>query len=108
MVSDAPQTPSSPEPPTPRPPSALRHFRRPLLITAIALGVALVLGLGGTLWIHKRAKSRYEAENRVKWLGQGLGFATILVIFPFWIFAADKVGKERRAARAAAREQAPS
>ena len=41
--------------------------------------------------------------ERTALFGSGLGFASALVIAPFWLTAAAKVGKERRAAREAAK-----
>ena len=90
------------EPGQERPPSAMRHFKLPLIVTGIAFLLALAVGLGGTFWIHRTAKSSYEQTDRVKLLGQGVGIGFCLVIFPFWIFACGKVGEKRRAARLAA------
>jgi hypothetical protein len=77
----------------------MRHFKLPLFVTGIVFLLALALGVGGMIWIERSAKSRQEKTDRVKLLGQGLGIATCLVIFPFWILAAGKVGEKRRAAR---------
>jgi hypothetical protein len=89
-------------PPQEKPPSALRHFRLPLRVTGMALALGLAVGLGGAFWIHRTAESNYEKTDRVKLLGQGVGFGFCLVIFPFWMYACGKVGEKRRAARLAA------
>jgi hypothetical protein len=93
-------TPDPTENASPVPAPAGRHFKRPLLVTGIAVSLALVLGLAGVAWIHRTTKADWQRSERTKTLGQVLGIATLVVIFPYWILAADKVGKERRAARA--------
>ncbi len=84
-------------------PPGMRHFKVPLIVTLIALLLAVGGGLAGVTMIHKSGKSAREKKERAELLGQGVAFVVLLVIFPFWIFAAAKAGKERREAREAQR-----
>lgn len=81
----------------------MRHFRLPLVVTGITLALVLMLGIAGVAWIHRSAGSQREKELRSQRLGSGAATATSLVIAPFWVFAAARLGKERRAAGDAAR-----
>lgn len=71
----------------------MRHFKMPLIVSAIVLVVMIGLGLCGAYWIHR---SGINTNQRAEMLGQGVGILTVVIVFPFWIFAAAKVGKERR------------
>lgn len=75
----------------------MHHFKKPLIVTALAILGAIVIGLGIVTWIHQSDLSNRKKEERVEWLGTGLGLTTLIVIFPFWIGAASKVAKERQA-----------
>ena len=77
----------------------------PLIVTGIALAVALILCIAGATWIHQLDISSRKKTQRAEKLGAGLGVTTCLVVAPFWLVAAAKVGKERRKAKDAA--QAP-
>lgn len=79
-------------------------FRRPLRITGISLAVTLLVGVALVTKIHRERISERKKLARVERLGSGLAMMNFLVIAPFWFFAAAKVGKERRAARAAAQK----
>ena len=76
----------------------MRHFNLPLIVTAIALLLAIGVGAFGITQIHRSGKSNQEKKERAELLGGGVAFGVVIIIFPFWIFAAAKVGKERRAA----------
>jgi hypothetical protein len=84
----------------------MRHFKLPLIITGITVLVALVVGIGVATWIYKAKISDRQKKARAEQLGSGIGLITFLLIAPPWIFAAAKVGKERRAKKEA--EQAGS
>lgn len=74
----------------------LRHFKLPLIVTAIAFVMMIVAGLIGMTWI---VQSRGPNKNeRAAMLGQGLGVLTGVIVAPFWIYGAYQSGKERREA----------
>ena len=80
----------------------MRHFKLPLIVTGITLALALITGIALVTWIHKSKISDRQKAERAQNLGAAVAVTTSLVIAPFWLFAAAKVGKERRAARDAA------
>jgi len=80
-----------------------RHFRLPLITTGIVFLLVLILGIVGVTMIHRSDGSRRRKHERARELGSGMGVATCLVVAPFWLVAAAKVGKERREAREAAK-----
>ena len=82
----------------------MHHFKRPIIVTGIAVLVAIIAGVIGVTMIYRAKIPDREKKARVEMLGGGAGFAVILISFPFWILAADKVGKERRAAREAEKQ----
>lgn len=77
----------------------LHHFKRPLRITGIALALALILGLALSVVIYRQNISDRAKMARMQMFGGGLGGITILVVAPFWLAAASRAGRERRAAR---------
>ena len=85
----------------------MRHFKLPLLITGIAFALTLVVGLLIVTKIYRSKISDQQKFARVQKLGAGMGTMTVLVIAPFWLFAAAKVGQQRRAARRAAQAARP-
>ena len=76
-----------------------RHFRVPLIVTGIALALAVLLGIAGVTWVHRTETSSRRKTERAQQLGQGMALATCLVVAPFWLAAAAKVGKARRKAK---------
>lgn len=80
----------------------MRHFKLPLIVTGVVVALALVFGLAAVTWIHQSKLSDRKKLARAQMLGAGTAVTTCLVIVPFWLFAAAKVGKERRARKAAA------
>lgn len=81
----------------------MRHFKLPLIVTAITLSLAIVLGVAAILFISQSSGSRRQKQARAEMLGSGTATLACIVIAPFWIMAAAKAGKERRAAADAAR-----
>lgn len=79
----------------------MRHFKLPLIVTAITVAIALVVGIGIATVIYRAKISDRQKMARAEMLGGGMGIGVLVIIFPFWILAAGKVGKERRAAREA-------
>jgi hypothetical protein len=78
----------------------MRYFRLPLIVTGVAIVVFLILGITGIIMIDRTARNDQEKVARGTLLGQGLGTLLSFVVAPFWIIAAAKMGKERRAALA--------
>ena len=81
------------------------EFKLPLRITALALGLAFVVVIAGATWIYMSESSSSRANRRAEMMGSGLAVVTCLVVAPFWLVAAGKVGKERREQRLAARRE---
>ena len=79
----------------------MRHFKLPLIVTAITLVIALVAGIVLVTVIHRAKVSDRQKKARAEMAGGGVAIAVCLIIAPFWLVAAGKVGKERRAAREA-------
>lgn len=71
----------------------MRHFKIPLIVSAIVLVLMIAVGLAAAVWI---AKSGGGTEQRAQMLGQGLAMLTTILVFPFWIYGAAQYGKERR------------
>ena len=77
----------------------LHHFKRPLRVTGIALALALIFGLALSVVIYRQKISDRAKIESMQLFGGGLGGITTLVVVPFWLAAAARVGRERRAAR---------
>ncbi len=82
-------------------PRVMSPFRLPLKVTGITILVALVLGIAGVSWLYQRDLSDRRKMERASQLGTGLGVVACLVIAPFWLAAAGRVGAARRAEREA-------
>jgi hypothetical protein len=82
----------------------MRDFKLPLIVTGAALALALVFGLVAITWIHQSKISSREKELRAQRLGSGVAVATCVVVAPFWLITAAKVGKQRRLKQAASRK----
>lgn len=77
----------------------MRHFKTAIIATGVAFVLAIGGGAYGMYLIHKTGKSNSEKRKRAELLGSGIGTLTCIVIAPFWLVAAARVGKERRAAK---------
>ncbi|MSR60656.1 MAG: hypothetical protein EXS05_23955 [Planctomycetaceae bacterium] len=75
----------------------MRHFKIPLIVSAVVLVLMIGLGLGGVFWINR---SGINTNQRSEMLGQGMGILTMIIVFPFWIYGAARFGKERREGQA--------
>lgn len=80
-------------------------FRLPIRVTVIAFVVAIVLVIAGSTWIFMSESSASRANRRAEMMGSGVAVLMCVVIAPFWLTAAGKVGKERREQRLAAAKQ---
>ena len=85
----------------------MRYFKLPLIVTGIALVLVMALGIAGAIWIAESSGTGREKEARAQMLGAGAATLLCVVVAPFWLFAAAKVGKERRAAKLAATRPVP-
>lgn len=85
----------------------MRHFKLPLIVTAITLVVAIIAGIAIVTVIHRAKISDREKKARAEKLGGGVGVGVLLIITPFWLISASKFGKERRAALEAKQQEAP-
>ena len=75
----------------------MHHFKIPMIVTAVTLLVAILVGVGGMAMILNSPGTSRTRNERASMLGGGLGIATGVISAPFWLFAAAKLGKERRA-----------
>ena len=78
----------------------MRHFKLPLIATAITLAIALVAGIALITVINRAKISDQEKNARAEKAGGGMAVVVCIIIAPFWIIAAAKFGKERREALA--------
>lgn len=83
----------------------MRHFKVPIIVTCVALVLALIVSVVVVTSIHNSKGSSRSKALRAQQAGAGVAVATCLVIAPFWLFAAAKVGKARREARDQARRR---
>lgn len=81
------------------------EFKRPIRISCIVLAIAIILVIVGATWIFLSESSSTKANRRAVMLGSGLGVLASLVVAPFWLFAAGKIGKERREQRLSTKSQ---
>jgi hypothetical protein len=81
----------------------MRHFKIALLATGIALLLAIAVGIAVVTSIHRSPASNREKAERAQQAGGAVAIATLVVVTPFWLFAAAKVGRERRETRQRAR-----
>jgi uncharacterized membrane protein len=76
----------------------MRHFKLPLIATAITFVVALIAGIAIVTMIHRAKISDREKKARAEKLGGGVGIGVLIIITPFWLVGASRYGKERKAA----------
>jgi len=81
------------------------EFRLPIRVTVIAIVLALVVVIAGSTWIYMSESSGSRANRRAEMMGTGLAVMTCLVVAPFWLVAAGKVGQDRREQRLAAKRE---
>ena len=76
----------------------MRHFKLPLIVTAITFVVAIIAGIAIVTVIHRAKIPDSQKKARAEKLGGGVGGVVLLIITPFWLIGATRYGKERRAA----------
>lgn len=83
-----------------------RHFRLPLIVTALTLTVMTLVGI---FVVPPDQNGDPPAADRphqqAAALGQTLGLIATLVAAPFWVYGVLAAGQERRAALRAARSR---
>lgn len=79
----------------------MRHLKLPLIVTGITLVLVVVVAILAITHINNAKIGSAEKVERAQKFGASLAVVTCLVIAPFWLIAAAKAGKERRAARQA-------
>lgn len=73
-----------------------KRFKIPLIATAIAFLLAVILNvIMITVIVNSNGSDREKAERSGK-AGGAVGTVFVMVIAPFWIFTAAKIGAERR------------
>lgn len=77
---------------------AMRHFKLPLIATAVTLVIAIIAGIVIVTVIHRAKISDSEKKARAEKAGAGVAGGALLIITPFWLIGASRYGKERRAA----------
>ena len=77
----------------------MRHFKLPLLVTGVTLLLALIVGMVIVTSIHRSQSSGARKLERAQKAGGAVAGITVVVIAPFWLIAAARVGRERRQAR---------
>ncbi len=75
-----------------------KHFKRPLKVTAIVFPLMLVIGIIGVTMIHQSGDSNRKKMQRASMLGSGVATMGCIIIAPFWLIAAARIGAERREA----------
>lgn len=84
----------------------VKHFRTPLIVTGVVFLLVLLIGIGGIIVIVNSNATDQAKAARSAMLGSGVATTACLIVAPFWIFAAAKLGKERRAALAESKKAA--
>ncbi|GAB5405483.1 MAG: hypothetical protein Aurels2KO_37140 [Aureliella sp.] len=75
----------------------LKRFKIPLIATAIILTVTIIGGLAAITVIHYSDGSNREKAKRAELAGGGIATFGCIAIAPFWLYAAMKIGQEKRA-----------
>ena len=75
------------------------HFRFPLKLTIWSILVAVAISILGATGIYFSKMSDRKKREWSALAGATLGLVVIVVVTPFWLVAAGKVGQERRASR---------
>jgi tetrahydromethanopterin S-methyltransferase subunit C len=77
----------------------MRHLKLPLIVTGISFVLVVIVAILAITHINNAKIGSAEKAERAQKFGGSLAIVTCLVIAPFWVIAAAKAGKERRAAR---------
>lgn len=82
-----------------------RHFKLPLILTAITLAIMTVVGVA---FVPSQPDPAGNPNQRAAQLGQNFGLLATLIVAPFWVYAVLQLGKERRAELKQARSKPAS
>ncbi|QDS95648.1 hypothetical protein FF011L_44460 [Roseimaritima multifibrata] len=74
----------------------MKRLKAPLIATAIVLVVTVVFGIGSIALIYNSSGSNRNKAERAGMVGGGIAAFGCIVIAPFWLYAAAKIGQERR------------
>jgi hypothetical protein len=74
----------------------MKRFKVPLIATAVAFVLMLIVGIVAITMITNSSGSSREKTQRAQMAGAGVATLGGICIAPFWLLAAAKLGKERR------------
>jgi uncharacterized membrane protein YjgN (DUF898 family) len=74
----------------------MKFFKLPLIASAIVLPLMLVVGIGGAVLVYGSDISSRKKSDRIAMMGSASATLGCVIIAPFWLIAAAKLGKERR------------
>ncbi len=75
----------------------LQRFKIPMIATAIILTVTIAGGLAAITAIYYSDESNREKAKRAELAGGAIATFGCIAIAPFWLYAAMKIGHEKRA-----------
>ncbi|MCA9107416.1 MAG: hypothetical protein R3B96_15025 [Pirellulaceae bacterium] len=75
----------------------MRHFKLPLIVTAIVFVLMIVASIAAFVWLGSQKIPDRQLAERAGLLGSGIATLGMFVIAPFWLWGAAMLGKERRA-----------
>ena len=74
----------------------MKSFKTPIIVTAITFGLLIVIGIISITMIHNSSGSSRQKNERAAMVGSGAAVLGGIIVAPFWIYTASKVGQERR------------
>lgn len=74
----------------------MKAFKIPMIATAVALALMLLIGIGTIAIIYNSSGSNRQKNERAAMAGGGVATLGCIGVAPFWLYAAAKVGQERR------------
>ena len=74
----------------------MKRFKAPLIVTAIVFVAMVVIGAASITLIYNSSGSSRKKAERASMAGAGIATLGCIVIAPFWLYTAAKIGQERR------------
>jgi len=74
----------------------MKRFKTPLIATGIIFAAMVIIGIFSITLIHSSSGSSRRKAERASMAGAGVALLGCITIAPFWLYAAAKIGKERR------------